>query len=136
MVKASVVATFIYEETTVDYFIDALLDQSVLPDEIVLADGGSIDKTVEIVSNYIKNGAPIKFIQKKGNRSVGRNEAIRRARNPIILLTDAGTTADKNWYREITKSFENPSVKAVAGFFKAAPETFFEKISSTLMLSD
>lgn len=134
--KASVISTFLNEETTIRDFLEGLLGQTTIPDEIILCDGGSDDGTLIIVSEYIEKGVPVKLITKKGNRSVGRNEAIRQARNDVIVVTDAGTVADKNWYEQITKPFEDSKVQTVAGFFKADPKTFFEKVSSTLMLAD
>ena len=49
MIKASIVTTVLNEEGTIEKFIQALLNQSVKPDEIVICDGGSTDSTVEKV---------------------------------------------------------------------------------------
>ncbi|OGY22865.1 MAG: hypothetical protein A2172_02905 [Candidatus Woykebacteria bacterium RBG_13_40_15] len=133
MIKASIVTTVLNEEGTIEKFIQALLNQSVKPDEIVICDGGSTDSTVEKVKKLIKDGALIKLITKPGNRSIGRNAAIKESRNSVIAVTDGGTVADRNWFNEIIKPFEDSSVMAVAGFFESKPETFFERIYSTML---
>ncbi|PJA40105.1 hypothetical protein CO179_03345, partial [candidate division WWE3 bacterium CG_4_9_14_3_um_filter_39_7] len=137
MIKVTVVTTFKNEAQTIAPFIEGLLSQSRSPDEIVLCDGGSTDGTIEIIQQFIDNAAPIKLVIKPGNRSVGRNEATKQASNEHIAVTDVGTVADKDWLKNIIAPFENDSsVQAVSGFFTTKSETFFEEVSSQLMLVD
>lgn len=133
MIKASVVTTVMNEEETIEKFIKGLLVQSVTPDEIIICDGGSKDKTTEKIKQIANKNSSVKLIVKPGNRSVGRNAAIKELRNSVIAVTDGGTTASKDWFKEITKPFEDSSVMAVAGFFESKPETFFEKVYSTML---
>lgn len=134
--KISLITTERNEVDSIAEFIDSALAQSVKPDEIVIADGGSTDGTVEIIEKYIAEGAAIKLVHAPGNRSVGRNAATKEARNEIIAVTDVGSRLDRNWLKNITAPFKaNPAAMAVAGFFLPDPKTYFEKVSSTLMLS-
>lgn len=137
MVKVSVVSTFWNEVNTIKPFVEGLLSQSRKPDEIVLCDGGSNDGTLDIIDNLIKEFQNIRLIVKPGNRSVGRNEAIRNAQFPVIAVTDVGTIADIDWLKYLIQPFEDDdNTSVVAGFFKIKPETFFEEISASLMLND
>ncbi len=137
MQKVSVISTFWNEATTIKLFVDGLLNQSRTPDEIVLCDGGSTDGTLEIINQLAQDHPVINVCIKPGNRSVGRNEAIRNSQYPIIAVTDVGTVADKDWLKNLILPFENdPNVSAVSGFFKIKPETFFEEVSALLMLND
>ena len=125
MQKVSVISTFWNEATTIKLFVDGLLNQSRTPDEIVLCDGGSTDGTLEIINQLAQDHPVINVCIKPGNRSVGRNEAIRNSQYPIIAVTDVGTVADKDWLKNLILPFENdPNVSAVSGFFKIKPETF------------
>src|SRR3989344_8122848 len=107
--KLSLIVTVLNEEKYIGKLIDSIAIQSKIPDEIVIADGGSTDNTLSVISNLksqISNkGIKIKVIVKKGNRSVGRNEAIRISKGNIILSTDAGCTLDKNWVKNISAPF-------------------------------
>lgn len=135
--QVSVISTLKNESEVIEEFLDSLLNQSRPPDEIIIADGGSTDGTIEKIERYINNGAPIKLIIRPGNRSVGRNAATEAATYDIIACTDVGCSIDRDWVRNIIKPFEdNPSTMTVAGFFKIAPKTYFEEVSATLMLSD
>lgn len=134
--RASIITTEKNEASNIGIFLDAIIKQTLIVDELVICDGGSTDGTIEIIKGYQLKHKFIKLITKPGNRSVGRNEAIRQAANEIIAITDVGTVADERWLEEITLPFNNHNTMAVAGFFKAQPETFFEKISATLLLWD
>lgn len=134
--KISLITTERNEVDDIATFIDSALSQSLKPDEIIIADGGSTDGTLEVIEKYIKDGAPIKLVHAPGNRSVGRNAATKAAKGPIIAVTDVGSRLDGDWLKNITQPFrDNKKAMAVSGGFEAEPKTFFEKVSATLMLS-
>lgn len=134
--KVSLITTERNEVDSIREFIDSVLSQSLKPDEVVIADGGSTDGTVAIIQGYIDEGAPIRLINAPGNRSVGRNAATKAAKNEIIACTDVGSRLDKDWLKHIVEPFrDNPKAMAVAGFFLPEPKTYFEKVSATLMLA-
>src|SRR3989338_7358403 len=129
--RISFIATIFNEEKTIEVFLTSVLSQSILPDEIILVDGGSTDATVEKVQNAkfkVQNyNVKFKIIVKRGNRSVGRNEAITHARGDIIVCSDAGCELDKDWIKHITKPFKDMSVDVVAGYYKGKSQTIFQK---------
>jgi glycosyltransferase involved in cell wall biosynthesis len=134
-IKVSLITTERNEKESIAEFIDSVLNQSLQPNEIIVADGGSTDGTIEIIKDYIKKGAPIKLVNAPGNRSIGRNAAVKAAKNEHIACTDVGSRLDKNWLKNITEPFrKNPKAMVVSGSFKQEPKTYFEKISSDLML--
>ncbi len=129
--EISFVATVFNEESTIGRFVKSLLSQSRMPDEIVIADGGSTDATVEVIKNYKsrikKTGVRFKLLIKKGNRAVGRNEAIKNASNEIIVCSDAGCILDKDWIKNITEPFKKQNTDVVAGYYRGLSKTTFEK---------
>lgn len=132
--KVSLITTERNEADSIAEFIESALDQSHKPDEIVIADGGSSDGTIEIIESYIKKGTAIRLIKAPGNRSVGRNAATKAAHNEVIAVTDVGCRLDKDWLKNITEPFrKNPNAMAVAGMYVPDPKSYFEKVSATLM---
>jgi len=127
--KVSFIATVYNEEDSIKSLLQSLLAQSKTPDEIVIVDGRSTDSTLSEISNFqfsiSKN--KVKIISKKGNRAIGRNEAIKKSSNEIIVCSDAGCTLDKNWIKNITKSFKQKNVDVVAGYYKGSAKTTFQK---------
>ncbi len=130
-IKATFITTVFNEELEIVSFIDSILIQTLLPDELVVVDGGSTDKTVDKINSLVhkieSKKIRFKLFVKKGNRSVGRNEAIKKSRNNIILCSDAGNILDKNWIKNISTPFEDKNVDVVAGFYKGLAKNIFQK---------
>lgn len=129
--KASLVTTVLNEEGTIMAFLESVAKQTKKPDEVIVVDGGSSDRTVaEVKSAKLKvqsSSLKFKILQKKGNRSIGRNAGIKRATGDIILLSDVGCTLDKNWVKRIILPFTDKTVDVVAGYYAATSKTLFEK---------
>jgi glycosyltransferase involved in cell wall biosynthesis len=133
--KLSLITTVLNEEKTILKFIESVFAQSKLPDEIIIADGGSTDNTIAEISGFKfpdnKKYPKIKILVRKGNRSVGRNEAIKSATGEIIAVSDAGCTLDKNWLKNITKPFVDRNIDIVAGYYKPVAKNVFERCLAT-----
>ncbi len=134
-IKTSFITTVFNEEDSITNFLESIFNQSVLPDEIIIVDAGSTDNTVEKISEfriphkkYIPN---IKLIFKKGNRSVGRNEGIKKAVNEIILISDAGCILDKDWIKNIIKPFSDKKINVSSGYYSPVAKTVFQKCLAT-----
>ncbi|HWY78782.1 MAG TPA: glycosyltransferase [Candidatus Sulfotelmatobacter sp.] len=129
--KITFIATVYNEEKTIGEFLTSLIEQSMFPDEVILVDAKSTDKTNEIVrqyeSRFKKKKISFLLFNKKGNRSIGRNEAIQHATGDIIIASDAGCVLDKNWVMEIAKPFNNKKIDVVAGYYHPVTKTIFEK---------
>ncbi len=127
--KISFIATVLNEEGNIEKFFASILNQSKLPDEIIIADAGSKDQTLELLTKLQKTSKikNFKIIQKKGNRSVGRNEAIKRATGDVILCSDSGCVLDKKWIENIMEPFKDKTVDVVAGYYEGKPRSIFEK---------
>ena len=129
--KTSLICTVLNEEKTINSFLESVFQQSKFPDEIIISDGGSTDQTVQKISEFKfpqgKKVPNIKLLFKNGNRSIGRNEAIKKSTGDIILISDAGCVLDKNWVKNILAPFADKKIDVVAGYYKGAPKNIFEK---------
>jgi len=136
--KISFISTVLNEENSIEGFLDSLGSQTRPPDEVIIVDGGSTDKTIIKIKNFkIKiNKFKINLLKRKGfNRAQGRNEAARLATGEIITISDAGCILDKKWLEKIIKPFEeDKKIEAVAGYYKAAGRSVFEKCVAPFVL--
>ncbi len=123
----SLIATVRNEEETIADLLDSILEQTRRPDEVVINDGGCTDRTMEIVEGY-RQRLPLRTTAGGENISQGRNRAIRAAASPFIACTDAGLRLDRRWLEEIVSPLERGEAGLVAGFFRAAPHSPFERI--------
>jgi glycosyltransferase involved in cell wall biosynthesis len=98
--KISVAIPVLNEEGTLVGLLDSLLAQTVAPDEIVIADGGSTDGTVALARAYEDRGVLLLEIG-PAYPGRGRNAAIRAARHEWLALIDGGCVADRTWLERL-----------------------------------
>ena len=129
--KVSLITTVLNEEHTLEEFLNSVINQTKHPDEFVIVDGGSTDKTYGILKKYAKKYKWIKIFQVKGaSIGKGRNYAIKKTKNEIIACTDAGCILDKNWLKEITKPFGR-GIPCLANISLASYSCSFISLSSS-----
>jgi len=140
-IKTSLVITVLNEEKSIKRLIDSILLQTRVPDEIIIVDGGSKDQTIVKIQEkdlLYEGKLNIKLIRKNGDRSVGRNEAIKKSKGDIILSTDAGCVLHKKWVENIIESFNKKNVSVVAGYYRGIFKNVFQKclIPYVLVMED
>ena len=125
--KVSVIITVKNEEKTIAELIESLIAQSRRPDEIVIVDGGSEDKTIQIITCYMDK-LPIKILRARGaNIARGRNLAIQEACGEIIASTDAGCILDQEWLENLVKPIEQDVADVVGGWYKSDARNWIEE---------
>jgi glycosyltransferase involved in cell wall biosynthesis len=130
--KVSVVVPVRDEEDSIRELLDSLLAQTRPPDEIVIADGGSVDATPQIVDEYIDKGAPVQLIRAGAALpGRGRNLGAARASFEWLGFTDAGIRLANNWLEAlVTKAKEDASIDVVYGFWQPVTDTFFTECAA------
>ena len=137
MIKISVVIPTFNEESNIGFLIKNLLSQSYPANEILICDGGSNDKTIEIVKNYAEKNKIIKIIPRKGKcRGSGRNSGIYASKNKYVALIDAGTYPDKYWLQNLINPItKNKKIIIVYGAAKPKTSTITEKGLGAIIIS-
>lgn len=117
--KASVCITIFNEnEETISRLLTALNNQTLKPNEIIIIDAKDYGNC---------------------SRSKGRNIAIKKAKNEIIAITDAGCVPHKDWLYEITKPFGSTLHEAtkgtdvVSGGYRMVAKNSFQKAESVFL---
>ena len=139
-VKVSVIVTVLNEQEAIERLLQSLEIQSHRPDEVVIADGGSTDSTLAVLSAWATTGRlPLRILEKPGaNISEGRNAAIAAGIGDVIAVTDAGVRLERGWLEALVAPFETPtphrSVVAVSGWFVAEARDPFETAMGATVL--
>lgn len=122
----SVVMPVYNEEKRISGTLKAIYDGSVLPMEVIVVDGGSKDRTVEI----IKRDYPETIVFNNPDRTaaMGRNVGIKNAKGDIIAFTDGDCLVDPDWIKNIKSHFENEDIDGLGGkVLNAEPENHYEE---------
>lgn len=111
--KVSVCITIFNEpQESINKLLNALNNQTLKPDEIIVIDAKDYDNC---------------------SRSKGRNIAIKKAKNEIIAITDAGCIPHKDWLKKLIDTFKNEDVDVVSGFYKMVARNKFEKAEAVFL---
>ncbi|MBN1353348.1 MAG: glycosyltransferase family 2 protein [Candidatus Omnitrophica bacterium] len=99
--------------------LESLKGQSLLPDEIIIAHGGSDAETEETVNSLVINN-DLKVRLKYYNigplgAAVQRNKGAEKATGDILLFLDDDVLAEPDFIKEITSVFEKDPERKIAG---------------------
>jgi len=96
------------EEKNIHYPLDSAYD---LADEVVLVDGGSTDKTIEIAKSY---GDKVRIIKTNNPKNflINKQKAIEEAKGEWILQLDADEELSSELKQEIKKLFKPVSLES------------------------
>jgi len=126
-VRRAIIATVRNEESRLDEFLSSLERQTVRPDVVIVTDGGSTDGTPQLLEAFAQRTAlPFRWESAPGNRSLGRNTAIRLADADVIASTDV-SVLDSMWFERIVGPIERGEADVVAGWYELLVESRREK---------
>lgn len=86
--------------------------------EIILSDGGSKDRTLEIIREYQQKEERLRLVEVPDCPSPGeaRNQALKIVQGEYIIFTDADCAPEKDWIHRLLEPFRNdPQIGAVGG---------------------
>jgi len=110
--KVSVIVASMNNEETIEECLQALLAQNYPPShvEIILMDGCSKDKTVQIAKKY-----PVKICQIALNCPAAYNYAQKIAQHPILGFVDSDAKVEVDWLKKLVPHIDEPNVGGVSG---------------------
>jgi glycosyltransferase involved in cell wall biosynthesis len=138
-VNVSVIVTILNEREAIERLLESLAAQTRMPDEVLLADGGSTDGTLDLLNDWAASEQlPLRVLNEPGaNISEGRNAAISAATGDVIVSTDAGVRLDKDWLEKLVAPFDSDAghaIPVVSGWFVPDPLTVFETAMGATVL--
>jgi glycosyltransferase involved in cell wall biosynthesis len=130
--RISVVVPVRNEADSISQLLDSLCGQTRIPDEIVITDGGSTDKTVEIIQSYNSGPVPVRLFQEdEALPGKGRNVAASNASHDWLAFVDAGIQPKQDWLEELEKrALDGPAVDVVYGSWEPVTDSFFKECAA------
>jgi glycosyltransferase involved in cell wall biosynthesis len=118
------------EEHYIEECLNSLLQQDYPSDrlEILVADGGSQDKTREIIGRIATANPRVRLLDNSAHRiqSFGMNLAIKESKGDFILVVDVHAEYAGNYVSKIVEVFETKGADAAGGAQRAKAHTAFQ----------
>lgn len=122
----SVVIPVYNEEERILATLDAIYGNTLPPDEVIVADGRSTDRTIELIRENYPQVTIVDNTERKA--ASGRNLGIAAAHGDIIAFTDGDCIVDENWIQSIKTVFESFDIDGIGGkVIPAEPENKYEE---------
>jgi GT2 family glycosyltransferase len=105
--KIAIIVVSLNEDKYISQCINSLLNQTYKGEiEIIIADGGSTDKTIDIIQEFMGKHQNIILLNNENKyQAFGRNLAIESNDTNLIAYLDAHSYADVNWLANLYESF-------------------------------
>jgi cellulose synthase/poly-beta-1,6-N-acetylglucosamine synthase-like glycosyltransferase len=122
--KVSVLIPCHNEEVSIIQCVLSCLQQSRKPDEIIVVNDGSTDKTASLLEFFGERIRVITLPEKTGNKSLAQEQGLQYVTGDIVVTTDGDSIFDEYFIENILKEFENPDVVAAAGYVKSMKQNW------------
>lgn len=96
--------------------LQPLLDDNEFVLEVIIADDGSTDQTVEIATRM---GTRVIQLNRNQNANLCRNHGARAARGDILLFLDSDVVLDRSSFQYLREHFSRPEIDGVVGVYSA-----------------
>jgi cellulose synthase/poly-beta-1,6-N-acetylglucosamine synthase-like glycosyltransferase len=90
-----------------------------MPDKIIVVNDGSTDRTLQILKSFGDRITVVDLKKNTGNKSKAQEIGLRKINTDFFITTDADTCLDRNFIREMEKSFRDETISAVSGFVES-----------------
>jgi glycosyltransferase involved in cell wall biosynthesis len=112
----SIIIPIFNEASNLPGLLDAIIAQTLKPDEVIFVDSGSTDKTDQIITEFSNDSIFIRHIKNLGGMPGGnRNKGILESKYDWIAFIDAGIIPSNNWLEELMKCAKQNNAKAIFG---------------------
>ncbi|MCA1815265.1 MAG: glycosyltransferase [Acidobacteria bacterium] len=125
------------EEASLPTLLDSVRRQTRPPDEVILVDGGSTDRTVALARELSRGDARLRVVEAgEATPGRGRNVGVAAASHEWIAFTDAGIRLEPDWLARLAAEVErDPALDVVYGNYEPLPRTFFERCAAVAYVS-
>jgi len=126
----SVIIPAFNAEDTIEKTLEAFLRQIRMPDEIIVVDNNSTDKTSEKVGTFIISNPSLKIIfdkERKKGPSAARNKGSLLSKGNVIAFIDADEMPPEGWVQTIEKEMAKGADVVFGPVNEYSGETFLRK---------
>lgn len=107
------------ERRSIRKCVQSCLDQTRLPDEIIVVNDGSTDSSPKILKGFGNKIKIVDIYPATGNKSYAQEKGLNYVTGDVFVTTDGDTILDKNFVQRVELDFSDNKVSAVGGYVKS-----------------
>lgn len=140
-IKLSILVPARDEEANMEALITSIYQQTVLPDEVIILDDHSSDRTPEILIELKQKYSTLKVLQGKrlpedwSGKSYACHQLAKEAKGDWFVFLDADARLYPNALKELTAFLTSQKTGIVSGFPKQVVKTLSEALVVPLMMT-
>jgi glycosyltransferase involved in cell wall biosynthesis len=123
------------EESTIEPLLVSIAGQTRLPEELILVDAGSRDRTVELIRQFRGPIVPRLVSTGRVYPGVARNLGVEHATQEWLAFTDGGIRLDPGWLAALAR-VASAEVDAVFGTYEPICDTFFRECAALAYVAE
>jgi glycosyltransferase involved in cell wall biosynthesis len=81
--------------------------QNVPVNQLIVVDGSSTDKTIDILNQFNQQYGNVKIIKDRGNRATARQKGIRQVSTEWFMFVDSDVVLCRNWFQKAQKYLQS-----------------------------
>ena len=133
MPSVSVIVRTRNEESTIQNTLETITQQSLRPQEIIIVDNGSIDRTIELAGNFCTTVVPVDP-RLPYNHAYACNLGVNEARGEIVVMTNGHSTPiSSEWLQSGVSRFTDKSIAGVSGYHYPRTSSPYEALRSRVL---
>lgn len=118
--KISVLIPCHNEEKSIRECVESCLNQTRVPDQILVVNDGSTDRSGEILSEFGNRIEVLTIPVATGNKSYAQERGLARITGDVFVASDGDTILESHFIELVEKTYlEQPDVVAVCGYVKS-----------------
>lgn len=130
--KVSLITTVLNAADRVEAFLESVSWQTRPPDEVIVVDGGSSDRTLDV----LRDAEGITLLEEPGaNIARGRNVAVAAATHEVLAVSDADCVLEHDWLEKLLDPLE-AGADVSMGFYRPLAESFLHRAMACVNLPD
>lgn len=122
--KVSLIVPFLNEEGNIKNTLNSILRQTRIPDEVIFVDNNSLDKTRDIIEDFIPLFKSKIFLVSEPKTGIpfARNRGLEISTGMIVIFLDSDCSIPKRYVGTIINDFDSKKVDAVIGRYRLIGE--------------
>ncbi len=118
--KISILIPCYNEEKSIADCVSSCLSQTRKPDQIIVVNDGSSDKSAEILASFGDAITVVSLPTPTGNKSYAQEIGLQYVTGDVFVATDGDTVLDQDFIKYVEDDFvQNPQLSALGGYIQS-----------------